>query len=427
MDSYTNAIPRLMAGLKVPRKAMIGGWAHRYPHMAAPGPAVGFLQEALRWWDTWLKGMDTGVANDPMLTVFLQDSVPPQTFYKTLPGRWVNEPSWPSPNIRLQRYALNPGRIDANPAPESQLTLRSPQTVGLGQLEWCQHGAHADAAADQREDDAGSLAFDTDPLDAPLAILGAPVVELDVAFDQPQAMLAVRLSDVAPGGAATLVSYGLLNVSHRDSHERPTMLTPGERARVRVQLNDCGRVFPKRHRLRIAISTSYWPIAWPMPENATLTLTTGASQLILPVRPPRAEDARAKPPPPVELPPPEPVSMLAPDRVDHTVSRDRASGVVTVSQSHDRGRQRLDAIDLVLAGATHETFTIHPDDPLSARAEIVWTVTLERGPWQVRTETRTVMRSTKEAFLIEARLDAFEGEARVYARNWQESIPRDHA
>jgi hypothetical protein len=239
-------------------------------------------------------------------------------------------------------------------------------------------------------------------------------------------MLAVRLSDVAPSGASTLVSYGLLNLSHRDSHEQPRPLVPGQRVRVQVKLNDTGRVFPTGHRLRVAVSTSYWPIAWPAPENATLTLHTGASAVLLPVRTGPGEDARLKPLPAHELPPPERVTVLARERMEHSISRDRASGVVTIAQRNHRGRHRLEAIDLEQGGRTDEIFTIHPDDPLSARAEIAWTVEMRRGAWQVRIETRTVQYATKDAFHIEATLDAYEGTARVFARSWTERIPRDH-
>ena len=74
-DGYTNAIPRLLAHLTVPRKGLIGPWAHAYPHFALPGPQIGFLQEALRWWDHWLKGIDTGVMDEPMLRAWMTDSV----------------------------------------------------------------------------------------------------------------------------------------------------------------------------------------------------------------------------------------------------------------------------------------------------------------------------------------------------------------
>ena len=96
-DGYTNAIPRLLEHLAAPRKGLIGPWAHAYPHFALPGPQIGFLQDMLRWWDHWLKGVETGVMDEPMLRAWMTDSVKPATYHKELPGRWVGEPSWPPP------------------------------------------------------------------------------------------------------------------------------------------------------------------------------------------------------------------------------------------------------------------------------------------------------------------------------------------
>ncbi|MFN2332754.1 MAG: CocE/NonD family hydrolase, partial [Halomonas sp.] len=98
-DGYSNAVFRLMENLRVPRMGLIGPWSHKYPHIAEPGPAIGFVQEAVRWWDHWLKGIDRGLDREPMLRVWMQDSVPPKTTYPHRPGRWVAEPSWPSPNV----------------------------------------------------------------------------------------------------------------------------------------------------------------------------------------------------------------------------------------------------------------------------------------------------------------------------------------
>jgi putative CocE/NonD family hydrolase len=114
-DGYSNAIPRLLAGLTVPRKGLIGPWAHRYPHFATPGPQIGFLQECLRWWDHWLKGIDTGIMAEPLYRVWMQESAPPQAHYDERPGRLVAEPSWPSPNIAALDYGLAPGRLTSLP------------------------------------------------------------------------------------------------------------------------------------------------------------------------------------------------------------------------------------------------------------------------------------------------------------------------
>ncbi len=105
-DGYSNAVFRLLEGLDVPRLGLVGPWSHKYPHQGVPGPAIGFLQEAVRWWDQWLKEEETGIMGEPMLRAWLQDSVPPDTYYEHRPGRWVGEPSWPSPNITEHSLAL---------------------------------------------------------------------------------------------------------------------------------------------------------------------------------------------------------------------------------------------------------------------------------------------------------------------------------
>ena len=73
-DAYTNAIPRLLEGLSCPKKGLIGPWAHNFPERATPGPAIGFLQECLRWWDRWLKQIDNSIDDEPMLKVWVQTS-----------------------------------------------------------------------------------------------------------------------------------------------------------------------------------------------------------------------------------------------------------------------------------------------------------------------------------------------------------------
>ena len=213
-DGYSNAVFRLLANLDVPRKGLIGPWSHRYPHFGVPGPAIGFLQDMLRWWDRWLKGVETGIMDEPMLRVWMQDSVPPTTSYEYRPGRWVGEPVWPSPHISEQSYKLAPTRL----VPEQETTadsddiavsIQSPLTVGLFAGKWCSYAAGPDLAHDQREEDGGALVFESAPLSEPLEILGATLVELEIEADRPVAMVAARLSDVRPNDEATRVTYGL--------------------------------------------------------------------------------------------------------------------------------------------------------------------------------------------------------------------------
>lgn len=398
-DGYTNAVPRLLANLTVPRKGLIGPWAHAYPHIALPGPAVGFLQEALRWWDHWLKGVDSGVMDEPMLRAWMTDSAPPAPYHQELPGRWVAEASWAPAGQPGHRLFLTDDGLRAQDASLSPRAVRSPQTVGRDAGSWCPFGRTADQAGDQRADDARSLVFDTAPLGERIEVLGAPVATLDISCDKPVANLIVRLCDVRPDGASLRVSYGVLNLAHRDGHDAPAPLVPGRCYRVRIRLNDMGSVFPPGHRVRLALSTTYWPVVWPSPENATVTILGG--MLDLPVRPPKPADGLLPPLPGPETSPPEPTTELRPDLV------------------------RIDRTGLELGGERGYAFDVKEDDPLSAVVEMRQTQTISRGAWLTRIETRTRMSCTHDAFVLRATMQAWDGEVSVCRREWDRSVPRD--
>jgi putative CocE/NonD family hydrolase len=401
-DAYKNAIPRFLERLTAPRKGLIGPWAHGYPHFALPGPQIGFLQEMLRWWGYWLKGIDTGVMDEPMLRAWMTDSVKPASHHETLPGRWVCEPSWPPPGITPQRLFLTDAGLRSAPAPLTVRAVCSPQTVGKCSGEWVPFGRAHDQAPDQREDDARSLTFETPPLDRPIEILGAPIVTLDLASDRPIANLVVRLCDVHQSGESLRVSYGTLNLTHRDGHERPAPLAIGERYRMRIQLNDAGSVFPAGHRVRLALSTAYWPMIWPSPEKATLLISGGT--LDLPVRPPRAKDALLSPLPAPESAPPE---------------------KPTIIRRGDMRIERIDRIGLELGMQSKSYLHVEEDDPLSAVADLRRTWTMSREAWQIRTETQMRLSCTRDIFLLQGSLRAWEGANEVRRREWDRSIPRD--
>ncbi|MEA2815245.1 MAG: uncharacterized protein QOE02_3444 [Rhodospirillaceae bacterium] len=398
-DGYTNAIPRLLERLAVPRKGLIGPWAHAYPHFALPGPQIGFLQDMLRWWDHWLKGAETGVMDEPMVRAWMTDSVKPAPYHETLPGRWVAEPSWPPPESKSHRLFLTDDGLRPERAPLAARAVCSPQTVGKDAGSWCPFGRAADQAGDQRADDARSLVFETPPLDETIEILGAAVVTLEIASDRPIANIAARLCDVHPSAESLRVSFGVQNLTHRDGHETPQPLVPGERYQIRIQLNDAGVVFPAGHRIRLALSTTYWPMIWPAPEVATLTIFGGT--LDLPVRPTQAADAALPLLPGPETATPERPTVIRP------------------------GLVRIDRLGLELGTEGKFAFDITDDDPLSATAEMQRTETIQRDAWQVRIETRMRLSCTRDAFLLQASLRAWEGAREVCHREWDRSIPRD--
>ncbi|WP_022873410.1 CocE/NonD family hydrolase [Nesterenkonia alba] len=430
-DGYSNAVFRLLEGLNTPTRGLIGPWSHKYPHQGEPGPAIGWLQEVVAWWDHWLKDKkDNGAMDGPELAIWMQDTVAPATAYDERPGRWVGEPSWPSPRIQHVRHPLGRHSIRPPEDPEDspEVSISSPLSVGQFGGKWCSYNAPPDLPYDQREEDGGAMIFDTEPLDERLELLGAPVVELTFSVDQPVAQVAVRLSDVAPDDAATRVSYGVLNLNHYAGHDNPQPLEPGQKRTVRVQLNGMAQSFPAGHRLRLSVSTSYWPVVWPSPEPVRLTVDPNHSALILPVRPRSNDDDTSLIPRfgEPEGAPPLTTTQIRPGEQDWKVSRNLVdlSGALEVVK--DLGVTHFDAIDLDVTRRAYEKYSFTDRDFSSVRGETEWTMGFARGDWNVEVRTKTVLTSTATDFHVYAELDAYEGEHRVASKTWDTTIPRDH-
>jgi uncharacterized protein len=431
-DGYTNAVPRLLERLRVPRKGLIGPWSHAFPHISTPGPTVGFLQEALRWWDHWLKGIDTGIMDEPMFRAWMQDSVTPKPQYETRPGRWVAEAAWPSPRIERRVLALDAGGfLVAGNAAEKRLEIQSPPATGVMGGNWCAFGRDGEMPTDQRADDGRSLVFDSAPLSEPVEILGTPALRLVFDSDRSVAQVIVRLNDVFPDGTSARVSYGVLNLTHRDSHEFPEPLVPGDRTEAVVRLNDIAHSFPVGNRIRVAVATAYWPIVWPAPEPVTLGVYTGASTLELPVRPPQAGDAELRPFDIPEEGPGEAAKVRRPSTRRRTVERDVPSGDVVYRVFNDGGEfdgaalVHFEDIALHAGFAVSQRYRIGESDPLSARAEMTAHAVLRRGSWTPELRGRVELRATRDAFVVTARLTANEGDEEIFTRAWEETIPRD--
>jgi putative CocE/NonD family hydrolase len=426
-DGYSNAVTRLLAHLDVPCKGLIGPWSHKYPHLGEPGPAIGYLQEVVRWWDHWLKGADNGAMDGPMLRAWMQDSVPPSTSYEDRPGRWVGEPAWPSEHVRDTAYALRSRHLTAeDEAPDDggSQTLKSPLSVGQFAGKWASYNAPPDLPYDQREEDGGSLVYETEPLPERMEILGAPRVELEVSADQPVAMVAARLSDVAPDGSATRVTYGVLNLTRRDSTDEPAPLVPGQLQRATVHLNGVAQAFPPGHRVRLSLSTSYWPLAWPPPRPTLLTVHEQPCRLVLPVRPADEPDTSA----PFEAPEgtaPLTTTPVTPPEQRWEVSRDLIDYGAALDIVKDRGTVHYDAMDLDVGCRVHERYTSVADDFTSPAGEVTWTMSFRRKEWDVQVRTSTTLTCDAEEFHVNATLDAYEGGRRVASRTWNESVPRD--
>jgi uncharacterized protein len=414
-DGYRNTISHLVANVQAPVKGIVGPWIHKYPHYAAPEPRIGFLQEALRWWDRWLKGKRTGVEKAPAYRAWLMDSVRPARWHAERPGRWIAEKVWPSPEIGIMEMPIT--GLGRRP-----MIIASPQTCGLAGGEYFPFTFGPELPGDQRSDDALSLCVEAPTQDDAIDILGAPELLVTLSADKPQANIAVRLCDVHPDGASELISYGVLNLTHRNSHEFPEPLVPGKVYTARVILDQCAYRLPAGHRLRVAISNAYWPMIWPSPEPTCLQLESAL--LRVPVRRPSEGDEVSFPAP--EAAAPWRTETLRPAKSERIVEHDQKTGTVTLKIADDFGEVRDLDHGLATGHTAEERWTIHPEDPLSAQAETHWTQTLSRPDWSVRTETWSTMRADRSHFHLTGRIEAYEGDALVFARDFQESVPRDH-
>jgi hypothetical protein len=416
VDGYTNTVPRLLEGLSVPRKGLIGPWAHAFPDDALPGPSIGFLQEAVRWFDHWLKGIDTGLMEEPMLRVWMQDSAEPRPFYDIRPGRWVAEEEWPSARIVEQTWKL---------PVESPRSVRAVQSTGTQSGVWCAEGQAGELAGDQRPDDALSLTFDFEPLTEPLEILGLPAVILDLAVDRPSALVCVRLCETFPDGTSALVTRGVLNLTHRESHEKPSPLEPGTRYTVRVPLDVGAHSFAAGSRIRVAVSPAYWPWLWPSPDEVALTLHAGS--LELPVRPSRSEDEHLPAFGEPEHSPPLEIEERDPGPMAHALRRDLATRLVEKVFDWDLGGSlRLVAADLETSDSSHCVYSIVEEDPLSAKVEFRASSGMGRGDWSMLSEVTSSMTSDRDNFHVQARLDVSEDGEQIFSRDWSFTIPRDN-
>lgn len=429
LDGYTPPILNLVENLKAPCKGLIGPWGHKEPNHGVPAPAIDFLGECKRWWDKWLKGIETGVENDPDIRLYIMDYAKPVPHFLERKGSWLGLKDWPSKKIKRKALHLSGATLQERKprAKTERLSIRSPQIVGMKGQEWCPYGQGriaAEGATDQSEDDGGSLCFDTAPLKAPLHLVGNCFARLRIASDKPQALVAVRLNDVAPDGTSAMVTYGVLNLAHRDSHEFPTPLKPGKFYNVAVPLKSVAQTLPRGHRLRIAVSSTYWPMAWPSPEAATLTIDTARSTADLSVLPSLSGLGGVKFGP-ARSAPDSPMTEIVPDKETRNVHYAVETQHTTFKIKSDDGQYILDEIGTEQTSTRTKTYSVRREDPLSCRTSVLVTQTYKRGNWDCGFDSEVVVTCDEKFFYVNSWVKAYDHGKLFAARDYKEKIKRD--
>ena len=424
-DGYINAPPAAAEHL-VNAKAINGPWIHKYPHIAAPEPRMDFIREALNWWDKWLKGEDNGVEKLPDYRAYILEDAKPLLHHVSAPGRWVTETTLPAKDIRERNYYLAPNRqlLDI-PGRTRYKPLSSPQDCGTACGEFFTIRPDGEMPTDQRRDDSCSLVFDSGKLHQPIEILGRPKLRLKLSLDKPHGNIAVRLNDIHPNGEVSRVSWGVLNLAHRDGNENPQPMVPGESVAVEIELNECGYRFMRGHKMRVAISTNYWPMVMPAPEKVTATIRLGPDALItLPVR--FGVDAYTMDPPKDKNP------LVEYPQISEGLHRRWVERNFQTGESHyriidDTGEIEVPGHGMISRYRHDERWTIAADDPLSHRSMSRYICWMRRGEWSIRTESESEMRCDADNFYVKATVRAYQDEELINEREWDEiAIPRDH-
>ena len=426
-DGYRDTVFNLLANLSGPSKGLIGPWAHKYPNIAFPNPKIDYVKESVRWWDRWLKRIDNNIDQEPALQYYLQESVPPQTDYEFRPGKWVSEPNWPSKKTRLQTWYLSQQCLTPFPCSSedahNKLSICSPQTTGVDGGSFCV-GIRIDMEqpGDQRADDAGSLVFDSQPLSADMPIAGQIETKFSVASDKPQANLIVRVSDVHPNGEVTRITYGLLNLTHRDCHETPALLVVGKEYDVQINLNAMAYVIPKGHKLRVAVSTAYWPLIWPNPEQATLTFNTQQCTVSIPLN---EHPVPSEAIPAYDTPVTFDGTELAPSESKRIVHRDYKTGMTTIETREDFGRQFYASAQSDIQFIMDQQQSVHHHDPLTAKNDIRVQVDMGREGWRTTIKGHYQMTCDKDNYYLQVNWQAYQDQTLIFSKDFNDTIKRN--
>lgn len=456
LDEYRTTLFRLMDNAKEQRStnpdyppvhALLGPWAHNYPHQAAPGPGIDFISEAVRWWDQWMSGIDNGVKDQPQLRVYVPDSAPIHSDREVRPGRWIAENTWPSPHIQDTVWNAEDSQV-AGPK-----QLRSTELIGYNAGSWLQFGEAAGMPGDQAADDARSYTADWQ-LPGGLEIVGTPKVKATLTSSTDRGVIAARLCDVGPDGTSRLVTMGLFNLTHHSSHEHPEALEPGESVELDFPLLSVAHRFLPGHRLRLSISASFWPLLWPSPEETVITVIDDP-ELELPIRQVASVDEGARITEALTThlgtPPNPPVSTISASGapMTRTLESDlvnRKATVTTVTEDWqtnssdglfyhtlERDSYERDETDPLSPVATCERVIRYrrpalaapvSDQALLHQADSDALTNDDQG-WDVELRTRSTMSGDTLNFLVTNELVAYKDGKQFHSRTTTKSIPRD--
>ena len=420
-DWYHTPLLRTFANLDGPKRALIGPWSHQFPHAALPGPRIDWLPEALKWFDYWLKGLDTGVMDEPPVTLFVREYSKPATILIEDQGAFRCENEWPIARAQnTSMYFHEAGRLSREPSPDGAQDEYDALTFDprVGACAGMHGGGPMSTnwfmPLDQRPDEARSLTYTTELLQEDLEVIGLPRAVLHFSSTARIALFVVKLCDVAPDGTSALVTKGYLNVTHRESHDKPSYIDPGELYRVEIELLACAYRFSKGHRIRVDVANADLLNVWPTPQRCTNTLYRTAarpSHIVLPVVQAPVSEPRPADLAPSPLPLPRRENLTPPK---FSVATDPINETATVAYEIAAGPGAVESARLTVSAESPARAVVDANAQYGGRyagSDIV-------------VDAHCTTSSDERAFLHTVDVDITLNGRPHFHKSWRQSVPR---
>jgi putative CocE/NonD family hydrolase len=271
LGNFTGITRHGRARARASQKLLMGPWGHLLPYAVpttggtgdidfGPEAAIDVHALELRWFDHWLKGIDTGLMREPPVTIFVMgDNV------------WRQEQEWPLARSRYTRYYLHSQGAANSLYGDGQLSLvapaqepvdtyvydpRDPVPTRGGNALVIPLGVYDQRPVEARQD---VLCYTGEPLRQALEVTGPLVVMLYAASSAPDTDFTAKLVDVRPDGYAQNLADGIIRARYREARARPSPIIPGAVYAYSIDLWSTSHVFKPGHRLRLDIASANFP------------------------------------------------------------------------------------------------------------------------------------------------------------------------
>ncbi len=424
-DRYSNTVMNFLEQCHNRCWGIVGPWGHHYPDQGCPEPAIGFQEEAIQWWDHWLKGEDNKIEAQPRLRVWLQEYQAPQNKISVRPGRWVQEKRWPSDNIEKICLWLSSEGLHWEPNPtEATVVVPSDRFVGQAAGDTGYFGRDGGLPLDQQLDDEYSLIFESPLLEQPIELLGRVTMNVSFESDQRVATLVARLNDVSPDGQVVRVAYAIRNLALNDGLDSPILGEPGRAMTCQLDFHNTAYRFEKGHRVRLALSSTYWPMIWPLPTSANVGLHLKDTYLLLPVRPIMPDEIEVTFADRSIQQAATSHQMIADPPLTRTSETDYQTCRHSIAWHQPLRHARFADIDLDFQTETRARHTITEKPPYKPSTAYEHELRYFRNGWDIRIVGSAELTSSDTTFNLFGTIKVTENGRDIFERSWNRTILR---